>query len=70
MITDPQELYRFLAKPGIEVAALVFASDKIVCASWRYIDEEKVPNLPHTNEVLGAMSLIAREFVCIHNSPG
>jgi hypothetical protein len=26
MITDPQELYRFLATPGIEVAAMVFAS--------------------------------------------
>jgi hypothetical protein len=31
MITDPQELYRFLAKPGFEVAALVFASDEVVC---------------------------------------
>jgi hypothetical protein len=26
MITDQQELYRFLAMPGIEVAALVFAA--------------------------------------------
>jgi hypothetical protein len=33
MITDPQELYRFLAIPGIEVAALVFASDDVVCTS-------------------------------------
>jgi hypothetical protein len=54
MITEPQELYRFLATPGIEVAALVFASDDFVCASWRYIAEEKVPNLNHTNEVIGA----------------
>jgi hypothetical protein len=36
------------------VAALVFASDEVVCASWRYIADEKVPNLPHTNEVIGA----------------
>jgi hypothetical protein len=54
MITDPHDLYRFLATPRIEVAALVFASDEVVCASWRYIAEEKVPNLPHTNEVIGA----------------
>jgi hypothetical protein len=49
MITDPQELYRFLAMPGIELAALVFASDDVVCASWGYTAEEKVPNLRHTN---------------------
>jgi hypothetical protein len=48
MINDPQELNRFLATPGIEVADLVFASDD-VCASWRYIAEKKVPNLRHTN---------------------
>jgi hypothetical protein len=54
MITDPQELYRFLATSGIEVAALVFANDDIVCASWRYIAEEKVSNLRHTNEIIGA----------------
>jgi hypothetical protein len=32
--------------------ALVFASDEVVCASWRYIADEKVTNLPHTNEVI------------------
>jgi hypothetical protein len=32
----------------------VFASDVVVCASWRYIADEKVPNLGHTNEVIGA----------------
>jgi hypothetical protein len=36
------------------VAALVFASDEVVRVSWRYIADEKVPNLPHTNEVIGA----------------
>ena len=54
MISDPQELYRFLATPGIEVANLMFASDEVVWASWRYISEEKVPKLRHTNEVIGA----------------
>jgi hypothetical protein len=54
MITDPQELYRFLATPGIEEAALMFASDEVVCASCRYIADEKLPSLSHTNEVIGA----------------
>ena len=54
MFSDLQGLYRFLATPGIEVAALMFASDDVVWESWRYIAEEKVPNLRHTNEVIGA----------------
>jgi hypothetical protein len=54
MITDPQELYRFLATPSNEVAGLVFDSDDFACSSWRYNAEEKVPNLLHTNEVTGA----------------
>jgi hypothetical protein len=31
MITDPQGLYRFLAMPGIELPAMVFASDDVFC---------------------------------------
>jgi hypothetical protein len=54
MITEPQEPYRFLATPGIEVAGLVFASNDVVFASWRYTTEEIVPNLRHTNEVICA----------------
>ena len=53
MISDPQELYRFLATPGIEVAALMFVSVDVGWASWRYIAEEKVRNLRHT-DVIGA----------------
>jgi hypothetical protein len=41
MIADPQELYGFLAATSIEVAALVFASDEVVCAQRRYIANEK-----------------------------
>ena len=48
MISDRQELYRFLSTPGVEVAKLMFVSDDVVCASWRYIAEEKVPNIRHT----------------------
>ena len=54
MISNPQELCRFLTTPGIEVAELMFASDDVEWASWLYIAEEKVPNLRHTNEVIGA----------------
>jgi hypothetical protein len=39
MISDPQEVYRYLAMLGIEVANLLLASDKIVLVSWRYIIE-------------------------------
>ena len=53
IISDPQELYRFLSTPGIEVAALMFSSDNVVWASWRYIAEEMVPNLRY-NIVIGA----------------
>jgi hypothetical protein len=44
-------LYKFLATPGIEVVILLFASDN-VWISWKYAAEGKIPNLPHTNEVI------------------
>jgi hypothetical protein len=40
--------------PGIEVQNMVFASDYVVWIAWRYSDEELVPSLRHTNEVIGA----------------
>jgi hypothetical protein len=54
MISEPRELYRFLATPEIEVTNLMFASDDVVWASWQFIAEENLPSLRHTNEVLGA----------------
>ena len=54
MITDPQELNRFLATQVIEVANLVFASHDVVWASWRFEAEEEIPSLRHTNEFIGA----------------
>jgi hypothetical protein len=54
MISEPRELYRFQTTPGIEVTNLRFASDDVVWASWRFIAEEKITSLRHTNEVLGA----------------
>ena len=55
MITDPQELYRFFATPGIEVTNVLFAGHDVVWVMWRYVEEEEnMPVLCHTNEVIGA----------------
>ena len=53
IITEPHELYRFLATPGVEVSNRAFASDDVVWLSWKVFAEENVPNLPHTIEVIG-----------------
>ena len=54
MISDTHELHRFHATPAIEVMNLLFASDSIVWAGWRFIAEETISSLRHTNEVIGA----------------
>jgi len=54
IITEPKELYGFLATRGIEATNLVSASDDVVRLSWKCGTEEDVPNLRHTNEVIGA----------------
>jgi len=54
VITEPKDLYSFLATPGIEVTNLAFASDDVVWISWKHSAEEHVPNLRHTNEVISA----------------
>jgi len=53
IITETKELYGFLATSGIKVVNLVFASDDVVWVSWTRGAEEDVPNLRHTNEVIG-----------------
>jgi len=53
IISDSHKLHRFLATPGIEVISLMFASDDVVWASWRFI-AEMIPSLRHTNEMIGA----------------
>jgi len=40
--------------PGIEVAKLMFASDDVCWASWRFIAEEEIPSLSHTKDVIEA----------------
>jgi hypothetical protein len=55
MIADPQELFRFLAMPGREVTYLLFAGDDVVWVIWKYVkEEENMPVLRHTNEVIFA----------------
>jgi hypothetical protein len=54
LISDPQELHRFLVMSGIEVQNMMFASNDVVWISWQYSSEERVPSLRHTNEVIGA----------------
>jgi hypothetical protein len=53
IVSDPLELYRLLATPGIEVTTLLFCSDEIVCVPWKYT-EERIPSLRHTNDVIGS----------------
>ena len=54
LISEPGELYRFLVTPGIEVQNMLFASDEVVWISWQHSEDERVPSLRHTNEVIGA----------------
>ena len=54
LISDRHELCRFLATPEVEVVNMLFATDSFVWASLRYIAEEKVPSLRHTNQEIAA----------------
>jgi len=40
VISDPKDLYSFLATPGIKVTNLAFASDDVVWISWKHAAEE------------------------------
>ena len=51
-ISDPQDLYRFLATPGIKVATLLFAGDSLCWIAWRHADETHALMLRHTNDVI------------------
>jgi len=53
LISDPLELYRFLATPGIEVTYLLFAGDSVVWLAWRHAEESRKQTLRHTNAVIG-----------------
>jgi hypothetical protein len=52
LISEPKVLYKFLSTPDIQVTSLLFASEQVVWVIWRYAED--VPNLRHTNEIVGA----------------
>ena len=52
LISDPQDLYRFMATPGNEVASLLFIGDADYWISWRHANETHAPVLRHTNDVI------------------
>jgi len=54
LISDPQDLYRFLATPGIEVASLLFAGESVCWIFWRHANEAHAPGLRHTNDVIAS----------------
>ena len=55
MIADHKELYRFLAKPTIEVMNVLFAGGEVVRATWKYAEEDQMmPVLHHTKELIEA----------------
>ena len=54
VISKSKDLYSFLVTPGIEVTNLAFQSDDVFLISWKHKTEEHVPNLRHSNEVIGA----------------
>jgi len=62
LISNPQELHRSLATPGIEVAKLLFAGDEIVWVAWRHREETHVPAMRQTNEVIASFVTAGARF--------
>ena len=54
IISEPHELYRFLATPGVEETKLAIATDDVGRLPWKHTAEGRVPNLHYTNEFIGA----------------
>jgi len=65
VITEPKELYGFLATPSFEVRGnLVFANDD-VWISCKYGAREHVPSLRQTKEVIGAYDTAGEQSIYI-----
>ena len=67
LISEPQDLYRFLATPGTEVSSLLFAGDSVCWISWRHANEAHAPVLRHTNDFI-ASYVTAGENEIVHVS--
>jgi len=65
LISDPHELYRLLATPGVEVVNLIIASESVVWASWRYIAKE-MPSLRHTEVTAAYVACVDRMYLYSH----
>jgi hypothetical protein len=54
LISEPKELYTFLATPDVQVSNMMFANDDVVSISWHYSEEARVPTLKHANDVIAS----------------
>jgi len=54
IITEPKDLYGFLSTNGIWVMNVAFACNDVLWISRKYVAEEHVPSLRHTDDVIGA----------------
>ena len=70
VISEPKDLYTFLAKTGIKVTNLAFATDDVVWILWKHAAEEHVPNLRHTYVARALTSPQVPGFICIAISTG
>lgn len=52
MLADPQDLFRSLSTPGIEVTNLLIAGEEVLWVKCKYV-EEYMPVLRYTNNVIG-----------------
>jgi len=70
VISEPKELYRFLAMPGIEVTNLEIARVNVGWISWKHAAEKYLLSLRHTNEVIVAYVTAGQGLICIVISTG
>ena len=52
LISEPRELYRFLATSDFEVTKLLFAGDCVCWISRRHADVAPAPSFRHTNDAI------------------
>jgi hypothetical protein len=68
MIADPQDLFRLLKTPGIELTNLLFAGDEVVWVTWKYVEEEEnMPLLVKRTRISVLMSQPGRVSNCTPN---
>jgi hypothetical protein len=63
LISQPQELYKFLSTPGIEVRNLFIANDQVVWIFWRFAENEGLPSLRQPTTSLVHTSQLVGEYI-------